>query len=108
MYIFAKLQNLVPQLGSAESKSCTDESSASWLCDETSNGQLQHAPVTPASLDRITAAANQVADATESKDTKQLATERRSKLYLLNKQVFWSYHMPVPVARRKLVKSPLS
>ena len=42
-----------------------------------------------------------LADATESKDRKQLATERRSKLYLL---VFWSYHMPVAVARRKLVK----
>ena len=24
-------------------------------------------------------------------------TETRRKLYLLNKQVFWSYHMPVPV-----------
>lgn len=31
-------------------------SSASWLSDETRNGQLQHATVTPAPLDRITAA----------------------------------------------------
>ena len=91
----------MPQLGSAESKSCTDKSSAAWLCDETRNGQLQHLTVTPASLDRIT---NQVADATESQDTKKSATERSSKLYLLNKQVFWSYHMPVPVALRKHVK----
>jgi len=62
---------LVPRLGSAEIKSCTNESSASWLCDETRNRQLQHLTVTPASLDRITAAANQVADATESKDTEE-------------------------------------
>ena len=26
---------------------------------------------------------------------------------MLSKQVFWSYHIPVLVARRKLVKSPL-
>ena len=74
----------MPQMGSAESKSCTDKS-AVW-CDETRNGQLQHLTVTPAPLDRIPAAANQVADATESQDTKKSATERRSKIKILNKQ----------------------
>lgn len=94
----------MPQLGSAESKSCIDKSSAAWVCDETRNGQLQLLTVTPASLDHITTVANQVADATEIQDTKTSATERRSESYLLNKQVFWSYHMPVPDARRKHVK----
>ena len=69
---------LVPQLGSADSKSCFDKPSTACLCNETRNGQLvQHPTVTP---DRITAVANQVADATKSKDTTKSATERRSKI----------------------------
>ena len=83
---------LVPQLG----KSCADKPSAACLCDETKNGQLsQQHTVMPAPVDRITAAANQVADDTETKDTTKSAIERRGKM---NKQVFWSYHMPVLVA----------
>ena len=95
---------LVPQLGSVESKSRVDKPSSACLCDATRTGQLLQPPtVTPAPVDRITAAANQVA--IESKDTTKSATQRKeAKLCLLSKQVFWSYHMPVLVARRKLVK----
>ena len=71
---------LMPQLGSADSKSCVDVPSSACLCDATRTGQLlQPSTVTPAPVDRITAAANQVADANESKNTTKSATERRSK-----------------------------
>ena len=97
---------LVPQLGSVESKSRVDKPSSACLCDATRTGQLLQPPtVTPAPVDLITAAAHQVADATESKDTTKSATQREeAKLCLLSKEVFWSYHMPVLVARRKPVK----
>ena len=92
---------LVLQLGSAESKSCADKLSAAWWCEEAGNGQLQHETVTLPPWDRITAAANQVADAAESKDTTKPATERKSRIVpLLNKQVFWSTTFsstPLPV-----------
>ena len=45
--------------------------------------------------DRMTAAANQVADAAESKDTTSPRQSEEANLSLLNMQVFWSYHVPV-------------
>ena len=69
---------LVPQLGSVESKSRVDKPSSACLCDATRTRQLLQPPtVTPAPVDRITAAANQVADAIESKDTTKSATQRK-------------------------------
>ena len=97
---------LVSQLGSAESKSCDDKTSSACLCDATSTRQLLQPPtVTPAPVDRITAAANQVADLPKARTQQSPQQREEAKLCLLSKQVFWSYHMPALVARRKPVKS---
>ena len=46
---------------------------------------------------------------TESKDTTKSATQREeAKLCLLSKEVFWSYHMPVLVARQKALQASVS
>ena len=65
---------------------------------------LQPPTVTPAPVDRITAAANQVGDLPNARTQQSPQGKEEAKLCLLSKQVFWSYHMPVLVARRKPVE----
>ena len=87
---------LAPQLVS-------NKAFAAWSYDVLRNRRLlQHPTVTPAPLDRVTAAA-QSHTPPKARAQQDLQTREEAKLHLLNKQVFWSCHMPGLVERQKLV-----
>ena len=96
---------LVPQVGSAESKSCADKLSAAWLCDETSAGQLRLARFHRGSVSQLLSTRLQTLPKARTQHSPRQREE--AKLSLLNKQGFWSYHMPVLVVRLRPVKSCL-